>query len=165
MKDVVGFEGLYKVTSCGKIWSCRQKKFMKVQTDKDGYLRVGLKKDGKGYNFAVHRLVAEAYIPNPENKPTVNHLDEVKTNNCINNLTWATMAEQNVYGDRLEKVRQKKRKLVYCVELDQIFVGTQAAADALGVCAETVRACCRGKLKTCKRMHLYYVDKEVAANE
>ena len=106
MKDIKGFEGRYAITSCGRVYSYKAKKFLKPRVDKDGYLAVTLfcgDKNHKKYCL-IHRLVASAYIPNPENKPTVNHKDEIKSHNWINNLEWMTMAEQNVYGTRLERI-------------------------------------------------------------
>lgn len=95
MKDIKGFEGQFAITSCGKVWSYKTNKFRKTHLDKDGYERITLRNsvDGKDYGFGIHRLVAEAYIPNPEGKPTVNHNDEVKTHNWVGNLTWMTMKE------------------------------------------------------------------------
>ena len=68
MKDIKGYEGLYAITSCGKVWSYRRKKFLKLRADQDGYLLVNLYNKGKPKGCLVHRLVAEAYIPNPEGK-------------------------------------------------------------------------------------------------
>ena len=80
---------------------------MKLQTNHNGYLVVGLKaKNGKHKIERVHRLVAMAFIPNPDKKPTVNHLNEDKTDNRVENLEWATMAEQNAYGARMNKIRK-----------------------------------------------------------
>ena len=82
MKDIRGYEGLYAITSCGKVWSYRRKKFLKPGVIQGGYLNVVLtNKDGQQKNHRVHRLVAEAYIPNPEGKEQVNHKDENKYNN------------------------------------------------------------------------------------
>lgn len=107
MKDIQGYEGKYAITSCGKVYSYYAKRFLNPRVDRDGYLAVALYgKDGKRKYHLVHRLVAEAYIPNPDNKPTVNHKSEIKSENHINNLEWMTMAEQNIYGTRLERVSQ-----------------------------------------------------------
>lgn len=75
MRDIKGYEGLYAATSCGRIFSYRAKKFLKPRITKKGYCRVLLYKDGKGKDFYIHRLVAEAYLDNPENLPQVNHKD------------------------------------------------------------------------------------------
>lgn len=101
MKDIKGYEGLYAITSCGKVWSYRAKKFMKPPLNWKGYLKVNLNKDGKIKNFAVHRLVAQAYIPNPDNLETVDHIDGVKTHNWVNNLQWLSR------GDNVRKYFKK----------------------------------------------------------
>ena len=106
MLDVKGYEGLYAVTTCGKVWSYRRHKFMKLSTDRDGYKVVNLSRDGSYKQFKVHRLVAEAYVPNPEAKLEVNHIDEDKSNNCVNNLEWATRYENINHGTRNARARQ-----------------------------------------------------------
>lgn len=103
MKDIKGFEGVYGVTSCGKVWSYRSKRFLRPWKAGKGYLEVHLSKSGEEKKVYIHRLVADAYIPNPENKPQVNHRDEVKTNNCVNNLEWMTNKENNNYGTKRER--------------------------------------------------------------
>ena len=110
MKDIVGYEGLYAITSCGKVWSYRAKKFMKLHTDRYGYQELILQKDGVRKHYKVHRLVAEAYIPNPDNKEQVNHKDEVKSHNWVNNLEWATCKENINYGTRTERMATTRKK-------------------------------------------------------
>lgn len=95
MKDIEGYEGLYAITSCGQVWSYHSRRFIKQRLDRCGYLRVQLVKNGKRKNKTVHRLVAEAFIPNAENKPQASHKDECKTHNWVNNLEWATSKENN----------------------------------------------------------------------
>lgn len=99
-KDVVGYEGLYKVSNLGNVFSIprqgthsKEKYFLKKNKDRKGYLHVTLFKKCKSFNTGVHRLVAEAFIPNPKNKPQVNHIDGNKENNCVNNLEWVTNQE------------------------------------------------------------------------
>lgn len=87
MKDIKGYEGLYGITSCGKVWSYRSKKFLSPDKT-SGYERVILQKNGDKKRFLVHRLVADAYIPNPNNLPEVDHIDGNKRKNCANNLQW-----------------------------------------------------------------------------
>ena len=111
-RDVVGFEGLYKVSNLGNVKSLNynrtgKEKLMKPQTDGHGYLQVMLYKDGKYKIKKIHRLVAEAFIPNPDNLPCVNHKDENKTNNKEFNLEFCTYEYNNNYGTRKIKVELK----------------------------------------------------------
>ena len=113
--DIVGFIGKYQISNYGRVKSIKRKyageKILKLQIDKDGYHRVSLK-NGKSYYLPVHRLVAQAFIPNPDNLPCVNHKDENKLNNFVwinddgtvdlekSNLEWCTVAYNNTYGSR-----------------------------------------------------------------
>lgn len=109
MRDVVGYEGLYAVTSCGRVWSYKRNRFMTPLDAGYGYMVVCLRKDGKQINKRVHRLVAEAYIPNPEGKEQVNHKDENKKNNCLNNLEWMTSKENCNYGTRNARISKTQK--------------------------------------------------------
>lgn len=107
-KDIKGYEGKYQVSNLGRIKVLNYKRsgqehIMATKNNK-GYCEIRLAKDGKRKDFIVHRLVAQAFIPNPNNLPQVNHIDENKTNNCVNNLEWCTQAYNNSYGTRLERV-------------------------------------------------------------
>lgn len=175
MRDIPGYEGLYAATSCGKIWSYTSKKFLAQRFDKNGYVRVTLSKGGKLYTRFVHQLVALAYIPNPENKETVNHKDEIKTHNWVGNLEWMTRKENMQYGTRMERawITRKKnghfpncaKKKVYCVELDREFESGMAAAKELILDSSGISKACRGILKTCGGYHWRFVKEGEAANE
>ena len=100
MKQIQGFKGYY-VTEDGKVWSAKTKKFLSIVTsgNKGGYSRVmfNLSNDNR-ITKSVHRLVAEAYIPNPENKPEVAHINHDRNDNRVENLTWATRKENMNMG-------------------------------------------------------------------
>jgi len=101
-KDVVGFEGIYEVSDKGNIRTVEGKitsnsrynvrvwkqRIIKLKHDRNGYKRVSLWKSGKHYDWLVHRLVAIAFIPNPNDYPMINHIDGISNNNCIDNLEW-----------------------------------------------------------------------------
>lgn len=101
-RDIIGFEGLYQITDEGQVYSMKSKKYLKPKRDKDGYLLVNLYKDGKQYTRKIHRLVAFAFIDNPEGKKEVNHIDYQRDNNCVSNLEWVTRKEnvkkQSIHG-------------------------------------------------------------------
>ena len=146
MKDIDGYEGLYAVTSCGKVYSYRSKKFIKPVKDKAGYLRVGLYKDGK-QKFYIHRLVAEAYIPNPNNLATVDHIDGNKEHNYINNLQWMTQSDNTIKGCN---------KPVRCVETGEVFKSMKIAAKEMNVNASGISKVCCGERKTTGGYHFEY---------
>ena len=106
-KPVKGFEN-YEVSNLGKVKSLNYhrtgvEKVLKPSNDKDGYLQVVLFKNGKPKMFRVHRLVASAFIPNPEGFEQVNHRDEVKDNNCVENIEWCDCKYNINYGTRTER--------------------------------------------------------------
>lgn len=112
-KDVVGYEGLYKVSNFGNVYSWRVKRNLKPGNHNDGYKFVILYKNGDKSFKTIHRLVAEAFIPNPNNYPVINHKDEDKTNNNVNNLEWCSELYNNTYNDRHIKIAEKLSKYVY----------------------------------------------------
>ena len=116
MRDIKDYEGLYGITEDGRVWSYRKNRFLKPQKTKTGYLYVQLSKNNKTKNYKIHRLVATAYLENPLNLPCVNHIDENKTNNCVENLEFCTVAYNNIYGTRIERVAKSLSKKVICIE-------------------------------------------------
>lgn len=150
-KDVKGYEGLYKVSNKGNIKSFYKSKtrILKPSKDKDGYLRIDLYKDGKSKTFQLHRLIAIEFIPNPENKPEVNHINEDKTKNNIENLEWATHRENINHGTRTQKC--SKEVYQYDIEGNLIKKWTSTAeCGRNGFTQGIVAACCRGELKAHK---------------
>lgn len=108
-RDVVGYEGLYQVSSMGRVKSLERKdclgrtvkeRILKSRTNRYGYMEVNLCADGKRKMLKVHRLVCQAFHDNPDNKPEVNHVNEDKTDNRACNLEWSTRRENNNHGTR-----------------------------------------------------------------
>lgn len=98
-KDIEGFDGFYKISNFGRVKSVggsskRKEKIRSLSLTRDGYEKVRLVHNGKDRTMRVHRLVAEAFIPNPDGKDTVNHIDGNKQNNVVSNLEWANRSEQ-----------------------------------------------------------------------
>lgn len=130
-RPVVGYDG-YFVSNTGLIKSFKRKKphILKIQKNRFGYLYVNLKKNGKEKFLRVHRLVAQAFIDNPLNLPFVNHKDECKTNNTVENLEWCTQRYNVNYGNaqkkRLEISRYKgeKRFRQVCQIKDGVVIAT-----------------------------------------
>jgi len=104
---IPGYDGLYMVSSLGRVKNCRTGRIMSPSDNGRGYLQIGLTKNGIRKTYKVHRLVAMAFIPNPNNLPEVNHINEDKTDNRVENLEWCTHAYNTGYGDRSRKVREK----------------------------------------------------------
>ena len=99
-KDIKGYEGLYQVSNLGNIKSIRTNKNLLFEENYKGYLRVSLCKNGKHKHYKVHRLVGIAFIPNEYNLPQINHKDENKHNNAIDNLEWCDNWYNNHYGSK-----------------------------------------------------------------
>ena len=103
-RDIKGYEGRYQVSSFGRIYSCYSGICLKIHTREDGYTRVSLYKNNRYKSFLVHRLVAEAFISNPNNYTQVNHKDENKQNNRVENLEWCTARYNTNYGTHNKRV-------------------------------------------------------------
>ena len=148
-KSVEGYEGLYEVSDQGRVRSLgnnksRKEKILKQQKNKGGYLKVSLCKDGHLKPLFVHRIVAKAFIPNPNNLETVNHKDEVKSNNAATNLEWMTQGDNVIYS-QARQVQMFDKKTG---ELLSTFPSTREAWRVTGINQSSISECCRGKLKS-----------------
>lgn len=172
-KPVVGFEGLYEVSNLGRVRSLTRvvytsyfrngqthygKILREAKNDYTGYSSVMLRKDGKSTRRSIHRLVATAFLPNPQNLPSINHKDENKRNNQVSNLEWCTVSYNCGYGSARERgvdswANSKKwryPKAIGQYDLDGNHIATyktsQDAARALGLSdGGNIRSCARGK--------------------
>ena len=157
-KAIDGYEGIYEVSDLGRIKSLnykrtRKEKILKPRKHTCGYLMVSLYKDGKVEQPKIHRLVAEAFIPNPNNLDTVNHKDEVKTNNTVTNLEWMSIKDNNNYGTHNKRVGESLSKQVQMFdkstgELLATFPSTIEAWRVTGIHKSNISKCCLGKQKS-----------------
>lgn len=145
---IKGFEGLYEVTDDGRVWSVRRNIYLKPKRDRDGYKSVSLFRNGQTFWCRVHRLVANAFVPNPCDKPHVNHLNEDKGDNRVSNLSWVTAKENDNYGSRNERMAQtKSRKPVVRTLPDgrEIhYLGVKDASRKTGIAHSQIRNACLG---------------------
>ena len=161
-KDIKGFEGLYQISNFGNVKSLarkvnngkgiytRQERVMTGEIDKYGYHQVCLRINGKGKKYKVHRLVAEAFIPNPNNLPEINHKDENKLNNNVDNLEWCTPKYNINYGTaRQRMVETMPKRTVLQYSLDGEFIAEHesinAAARAINGRTGNIYNCCVGQ--------------------
>lgn len=142
-KQVVGYEGYYEVSDHGRVRSvdrtvkCRgigmrslESKMRPAQKRANGYLFVSLCKNGTHKMLSIHRLVAEAFIPNPDNLPYVNHKDETKTNNNVDNLEWCTASYNATYGTSKLRASDKRAKPVAIIMYGREIARFRCARDA-----------------------------------
>lgn len=141
-KDIKDYEELYQVSNFGRVKSLYTNRILKgSKNNRGGYLKVSLCKNNIKSTKTIHRLVAQAFIPNPENKPQVNHIDEDKTNNMVSNLEWMTSKENNNHGTRNERASKaiSKSKSIPIIAINlktgesQEFYGTNECARQLGL--------------------------------
>lgn len=184
-KDVIGYEGRYQVSNRGRVKSLARtstdsigrnmswnEKMLKLPLDRFGYPKVELRDGQNGAMHRVHRLVAIAFIPNPEEKGQVNHKDGVKDNNFLDNLEWATRKENiqhgwrtglivpsnpnlngNLQGEKVPLSKLKEKDIVYIRENSRHLGGTLSnveLATMYGVTNETIR--CVVRFKTWKHV-------------
>ena len=119
-KNVIGYEGLYEVSNIGNVKNVRRNTLLKLSKTNDGYIQVSLYKNGIRTGLRVHRLVAEAFLPNPDGLPLVNHKNEDKSDNSVENLEWCTAKYNTNYGHRTENAINTRVKNGYA---DPDFIG------------------------------------------
>ena len=167
-KQIKGYDDYY-VSSRGNVYSKKTEKIMipSPRGKTSPYLSVVLRKDGAQKTYSVHRLVAEAFIPNPYGKETVNHLDGDKTNNNVTNLEWATRSENDRHAYRIglrrtpsyrvQKAIDSRKRKVINLDTCETFNSIAECARAIGVKNDGVGKCVRGERERYKGMRFSYI--------
>ena len=153
MKDIEEYEGLYSITPDGKVWSHYSNKFIKPTILKSGHYNVDLYKNGIRKHKYIHRLVAQAYIPNPNNYEYINHKDENPSHNYVDNLEWCTKQYNDNYGTVRKRQGESKGFQVKCIETNVVYVSYHEAARQTGISATNICRCCNNKRKTAGGYH------------
>lgn len=169
-RDIKGYDGKYQISNTGKVKSIN---YRNTRTSKElslkcnrGYFEVELCKDGNGKVFKVHRLVAIAFLPNPQNLPCVNHKDENPSNNHVDNLEWCTYLYNNTYGNARKKMSMKMRNNQYLSKhvnqytIDGKFIkewiSIAEAGRVLQIKPFNIVSCLKGRRKSCAGYHWEY---------
>ncbi len=177
IKDILNYEKLYAITSTGRVWSYpkgyqgsnkHSGKWLKFCTN-DLYNRVVLCNGLDKKRYSVHRLIALTFIPNPENKPQVNHIDGNKQNNHVSNLEWCTSQENNIHAYKIGLNKAKKgndhflfgktaknAKRVKCIELNIIYESITHAAKMFNIHPINICKVCQKKRVTALGYHWEY---------
>lgn len=166
-RDVKEYEGLYQVSNFGRVKSLSRKikypnghihpyseKILKEYVTPNGYPSVALGKDGKNTRVSVHRLVANAFIDNPDNLPQINHKDGNKQNNNIENLEWITVSNNILHAIYVLKNRTRP---VECIETGKRYISIKEAAKSAGVDPSYLAKVAKGYAKTSGGFHWKYI--------
>lgn len=160
-RPVTDYEDLYEVSNTGEVRRIIPRyshvTTLKQYTSNKGYKLVCLCRNGIQKTISVHRLVALAFIPNPDCLPCVNHIDENKANNNVSNLEWCSYLRNNIYGHRLEKSASKRSKAVICVETGIVYASAYEAQRLTGIHQSKISECCNGNRQTTAKCHWSFV--------
>lgn len=164
-KDIEGYEGLYQVSNLGRVKRVTTGRILKGGKDKDGYLQVTLCKDSTKSTKKIHRLVAQAFVSNSENKPEINHIDEDKANNRVNNLEWSTRKENNNHGTHNERMRRTQSIPIISTNLKtgecREFYGTNECGRQLNLNPGHINEVLKGKRRQTGGYTFKYLNKGV----
>lgn len=154
LREIPGYEGKYAITTDGEVWSYSDQMFMSPWVHSCGYLMVSLQENkdfGKQKNCRVHRLVAMTYLPNPEGKEEVDHINKNRMDNRLENLRWVTSAENKANAEF--KGSKKIRTKIRCVETGEIFKSMVQAAEFAGCHRYNINLCLLGRQQTAGGYH------------
>lgn len=150
-KDINGYIGLYQVSNLGNVKSIKRNVILKPNSHTKGYLKVHLYKGGVKSAKYIHRLVAESFIPNPKNYLQVNHKDENKKNNIVDNLEWCDVVYNVNYGSGVNRRSKVISKKVMQLDLNGNIIkiwNSISETNKYGFYHQNIIACCKGRLKT-----------------
>lgn len=167
-KVIQGFEK-YLISNYGRVLNLSTGKILKPRAIGNGYKAVVLFNNKKGVSMYIHRLVAMAFLPNIDNKPQVNHINEDKNNNHVSNLEWVTPWENSNHETRNKRISERNSKPIMVFDTDWNFVGEydsiSKASEDLQVHHGNISKCCRGKLKQVQGYIFKYKADEEILNE
>lgn len=158
-RPIDGFENRYAVSSKGRVKNIETGRVLKNNINNHGYAIAYLyNSDGKPKHIAVHRLVAQAFLPNPDNLPQVNHIDECKTNNDVTNLEWCTASQNTRYSAHQQSCRINQLSLDG--KLIKTWDSSEQIKRELGYHSGSIIHCCKGKHKQVYGFRWQYADPE-----
>ena len=185
-KDIEGYEGMYQVSNMGNVKSLNynhtgKEKILKVKKDRSGYLRVHFYKGAENKWYLVHRLVATAFLENPEGYKEINHINEIKSDNRAENLEFCSRLYNLTYNGRAEKIgeklkgrkfseehkkkiAEKKNKPVFSVDKESGLImwwkSAKEAERCTGIAKQSICNCLKGRQKSAGGFYWYYADTE-----
>ena len=163
MTPIKGYEN-YLVSEDGQIYNSKTGRTLKPSPSANGYYRVGLRKEGQTKTMYVHRIVAEAFIPNPNNYNEVNHIDEDKANNTVENLEWVAHKSNVNHATCQQRKGQtntaRNGRPVLCVETGQIYGSSTIVQKELGFNKGNIWKACNEELKTAYGYHWAFVENQ-----
>ena len=165
-REVYGFDILVEISNDGRIRTKykrgkgyqKEYRLLHPLDNGNGYLRIVLPRNGQDKTVYIHRLVAEYFLQNPFGYSEINHKDENKSNNSVNNLEWCEHKYNANYGTAIERRAKKQRRRVRCINNNIIYGSLQEAAQAVGVGKTAISNCLNGRSKSCAGYEWSYYD-------